>query len=95
MLLEIAVAALVGAALALRFQVYILLPATLIVVAIAIAIGVSTGVGKWWIVLDTFIAVASLQLGYLVSAVVNSLASVRVGSAEQRMRLQLHFTNLS
>lgn len=49
MLLEIAIAALVGAALALRFQVYILLPTALIAIAIAIAVGVSTGAGMWWI----------------------------------------------
>jgi hypothetical protein len=97
MLLEMALAALVGTALGLRFQVYILVPATLVVVAVAIAVGVSTGAGTWWIVLDIFIAVASLQFGYLVSAIVISLASVRAlgEHSEQRTTLKLHrFTSL-
>jgi hypothetical protein len=101
MLVEMAIAALVGAALSLRFQIYILLPATLIVVVVAIGVGVSTGAGMWWIVLDTFIAVASLQFGYLVGAAVNALASVRAVHAqgkhyERRTTLRLHhLTSLS
>jgi hypothetical protein len=97
LLLEMAIAALIGAALGLRFQVYILLPATLVVVAMAIAIGVSVGSGMWWIVLDTLIAVAGLQFGYLVGAVVNSLASVRAPGEhyERPTTLKLYrFTSL-
>jgi hypothetical protein len=98
MLVEMAIAALVGAALSLRFQIYILLPATLIVVAIAIVVGVSTGAGMWWIVLDTFITVASLQFGYLIGAAVNFLVSVRASSEhyERPTTLKLHhLTSLS
>ena len=66
MLLEIAIAALVGAALGLIFQAFILIPASLTGVAIAIVVGVSTGAAMWWICLGIFIVVASLQFGYLV-----------------------------
>jgi hypothetical protein len=98
MLLEMAVAALIGAALGLRFQVYIILPATLIVGATAIAVEVSAGAGVWWIVLATFIAVASLHLGYLIGAGVNVLASVRTPGEhyEERTMLRLiHVTSFS
>ena len=77
MILEIAIAALVGAALGLKFQALILIPASLIGVAIAIAVGASTGAGMGWIILDTFIVPASLQSGYLVGAAVSFLASLR------------------
>ena len=66
MLLEIATAALVGAALGLKFQAFILIPASLAGVAIAIAVGASTGAGMGWIILHTFIVAASLQSGYPV-----------------------------
>jgi hypothetical protein len=74
MLLEFMIAALIGAILAWKFQVYILLPASLIVIPVAIAIGVSTGVGIWWTALETFLAVASLQFGYLIGAATNFVA---------------------
>jgi hypothetical protein len=84
--------------LGLRFQVYIILPATLIVGATAIAVEVSAGAGVWWIVLATFIAVASLHLGYLIGAGVNVLASVRTPGEhyEERTMLRLiHVTSFS
>ena len=66
MFLEIAIVALVGAALGLNFQAFILFPASLTLVAAFIAVGAHTGAGMWWIVLDILLVAASLQLGYLV-----------------------------
>ena len=81
MILEIAIAALVGAALGLKFQAFMLIPASLIGVAIAIAVGATTGAGVWWICLDTFIVAASLQFGYLVGVAGEFLGYSSAGRA--------------
>jgi hypothetical protein len=91
MLLEFMIAALIGAILAWKFQAYILLPASLIVVAIAIAVGVSTGMGIWSTALDTFLAVASLQFGFLIGAAINFVAvGTPSESYERRTTLGLY-----
>jgi hypothetical protein len=85
-MIEIGIAALIGATLALKFQAFILFPANLIGIATTIATGVFTGIGVWWIVLDTVIVATSLQFGYLVGAAVifmPSLAQAEHHSCEQ------------
>ena len=76
MLLEIAIAVLLGTALGLKYQAFFLIPASLTGVAIAIAVGAFTGAGIGWIILETFIVAASLQSGYLVGAAVSFLTSL-------------------
>jgi hypothetical protein len=65
MLALIAIAALVGATLALRFNVFSLVPTTAFLLTI-VAIGlVVRGDDIWWIGVMMFATAVSLQLGYL------------------------------
>jgi hypothetical protein len=64
MLALIAITALVGAALALRFNVLALVPTTMFLLAI-VAIGpLVRGDAIWWVGVMMFATAASLQLGY-------------------------------
>jgi hypothetical protein len=64
MLALIAIAALVGATLALRFNVLALVPTTIFLLAI-VAIGpLVRGDAIWWVGVMMFATAASLQLGY-------------------------------
>jgi hypothetical protein len=64
MLALIAIAALVGAALALRFTVLALVPTTIFLLAVVAISLVVRGDTIWWIGVMMFAAAASLQLGY-------------------------------
>jgi hypothetical protein len=64
MLALIAIAALVGATLALRFNILALVPTTIFLLAI-VAIGLLVrGDTIWWVGVMMFATAASLQLGY-------------------------------
>jgi hypothetical protein len=73
MLALIAIAALVGAALALRFKVFSLVPTTaflLVIVAVGLVI---RGDPIWWIGVVTFATTASLQFGYFAASLLPML----------------------
>jgi len=59
---------LVGAALALRFKVMILLPAIVVAAVLVIARGVFHGDNFWWVILTAILVTICLQLGYLIAA---------------------------
>ena len=65
MLAVIVISALVGAALAMRFRVFALVPTILIVIAIVALGGALYGETARWIGITMLVAVASLQFGYL------------------------------
>jgi hypothetical protein len=73
MLALIAIAALVGATLALRFKVFALVPATiflLVIVAIDLRL---RGDAIWWVGVAMFATAASLQLGYFAASLLQVL----------------------
>ena len=73
MLALIAIAALVGATLALRFKVLALVPTTVFLLAI-VAIGfVFRGDPIWWVGVVMSATAASLQLGYFVASLLQML----------------------
>jgi hypothetical protein len=73
MLALIAIAALVGAALALRFNVFALVPTTIFLLAI-VAIGLLVrGDAIWWVGVAMFATAASLQLGYFAASLLRIL----------------------
>jgi hypothetical protein len=73
MLALIAIAALVGATLALRFKVFALVPTTIFLLAI-VAIGfVFRGDPIWWVGVVMSATAASLQLGYFVASLLQML----------------------
>jgi hypothetical protein len=73
MLALIAIAALVGATLALRFKVFALVPTTVFLLAI-VAIGlVVRGDPIWWVGVVMFATAASLQLGYFAASLLRML----------------------
>jgi hypothetical protein len=57
---------LVGAALAQRFKVMILMPAIVIFLGISFASGVANAQTAWWIALMAAAAAICLQIGYFV-----------------------------
>jgi hypothetical protein len=64
---------LVGTALGLRFEVFILVPTiglTLTVVAVA---GIASGDGVWWLVATMVLVATFLQLGYIGGDVLRSV----------------------
>jgi hypothetical protein len=66
MLALMAIAALVGAILAMRFKVFALVPATVLLLVAVLVIGLAgRGLSIWWIGVMMFAAATSLQLGYL------------------------------
>lgn len=67
------IAFLVGAVLAQRFRIFILLPLLLLAgFAGGIAIVMTTGADAWHFVLIAIIAAVSLQIGYLVGAAIRA-----------------------
>jgi hypothetical protein len=73
MLALFAIAALVGATLALRFKVLALVPTTVFLLAI-VAIGfVFRGDPIWWVGVVMSATAASLQLGYFVASLLQML----------------------
>jgi hypothetical protein len=65
MVMVLLVCLLFGAVLGQRFRVFIILPAMLPTVAFATVVAASHGTTVWRTLATTFIAVASLQIGYL------------------------------
>ncbi len=82
MILLAMVSLLVGALLAQRFRVLVLVPATAIVLAVAIGTGVTPADTAWSVVLMTGIAVTSMQIGYLVIG--NGIRRVLAGVLSSR-----------
>lgn len=66
MTLLVTVSLLVGALLAQRFRVVVLIPASVIVLVLAFATGVTPAHTAWSTVLVGAIAAISMQIGYLV-----------------------------
>jgi hypothetical protein len=81
MLALLAIAALVGAALAVRFKVLALIPTTIFLLSI-VAMGLVVGGHDiWWVAVMVFAIAASLQLGYFGASLLQILAP---GKIEQR-----------
>jgi hypothetical protein len=55
----------IGAALGLRFRIFVLLPVILLGFFVCTAIGLAQGTAIWSIALTSIIGATSLQLGYL------------------------------
>ena len=66
MLLLSAASFLVGAALAQRFSIMILLPAFLAVLMLSLGVGVAEALTAWSIVVTAATIAISLQIGYLI-----------------------------
>jgi hypothetical protein len=58
-----------GLLLALRFKVFVLLPANLLVVMVALAGGVAGTEALWWRAVMAGLGVASLEIGYFLGLV--------------------------
>jgi hypothetical protein len=68
-----AIAGLVGAALALRFNVLSLVPATAFLLGIVAISLVIRGDARWWVGVVMFTTAASLQLGYFAASLLRML----------------------
>ena len=66
MLVLSTVSFLVGAALAQRFKIMVLVPAMAIVLAGALGFGVTNAYTAWSVVLTAAAAATSIQIGYLI-----------------------------
>jgi|ERR1700722_7370247 hypothetical protein len=73
MLALIAIAALVGATLALRFKVFALVPATIFLLVIVAIDLLVRGDAIWWVGVAMFATAASLQLGYFAASLLQIL----------------------
>jgi len=58
-----------GLLLALRFKVFVLLPANLLVVMVALAGGIAATEAIWWRAVMAGLGVASLEIGYFLGLV--------------------------
>ena len=68
MLLLATISLLVGAVLAQRFKIMILIPATGIMLVAAVGAGVAQAHTVWWTILMIAAAGASMQVGYLLAS---------------------------
>jgi hypothetical protein len=75
MLALIAIAALVGATLALRFNVFSLAPTTIFLLAIVAIDLLVRGDAIWWVGVAMLTTAASLQLGYFAASLLQILLS--------------------
>ena len=66
MLVLSTVSFLVGAALAQRFKIMVLIPAVATMLTVAVGIGVTNAYTLWSIVVTAAIAATSMQIGYLI-----------------------------
>jgi hypothetical protein len=66
-----------GALLGLRFKVFILVPASLLVAAVTIVGGIVSGHAIGLVVLVTYGTIASLQIGYLAACMLLEYFPVR------------------
>lgn len=66
MILLAMVSLLVGALLAQRFKVLVLIPATAIVLGVALGTGVTHAHSAWSMILTVGMAATSIQIGYLI-----------------------------
>jgi hypothetical protein len=70
----------VGALLAQRFKIVVLVPATLTVLAIAIGAGIAQASSAWFIVGMIAAASVSIQVGYFVGMLIQHGLSVLLAS---------------
>ena len=63
----------IGAALGLRFRIFVLLPVLLLSLFVCTAIGLAQGTTIWSITLTSVVGVTCLQLGYLSGALLKFL----------------------
>ena len=80
---------LAGVILGLRCRVFVLIPAILLVAAIAITTGVLSGLDPLALALGTMLAVASPQIGYLVTVSVNYAAGAHLRKRAVRRKQDL------
>jgi hypothetical protein len=59
---------LMGAVLALRFTVMVLMPTIALSVVVIVGVNVACGTGLWMAAIETVIALTSVQIGYLGGA---------------------------
>jgi len=79
MTMLLAFSALLGALLGLRFNVYILVPTTLVVLAFLVLGGVVRGGDLWSLATSAGLAVVGIQVGYLCGTGVQFFLSSRHG----------------
>ena len=68
----------IGAALGMRHNVFILVPASLVSVAAAVALGMACDDSAWTIVLTSFLTVVALQIGYLLGGAALRSEPIRI-----------------
>ena len=73
MLVLSTVSFLVGAALAQRYTIMVLLPAVATVLTLAVGIGVTNAYTFWSIVVTAATAATSMQIGYLIGMSIHGL----------------------
>ena len=59
-----------GAALALQFRVFVLIPLTFLWAVGSVVVGISLGAGAWVTTLAAIIAVVGLEVGYLAMSAI-------------------------
>jgi hypothetical protein len=64
---------LVGAALAQRFKIIVLIPAVVTALTLAVGIGVTNAYSFWSIVVAAATAATSMQIGYLIGMSIHGL----------------------
>jgi hypothetical protein len=69
MLALIILSTLTGAVLGVRFKVFILVPASILVAAVTLTFVTAHGNGSWSFVFATLLAITALQVGYLAATV--------------------------
>lgn len=73
MLVLSTVSFMVGAALAQRFKIMVLVPAVATVLTVAVGIGATNAYTAWSIVVTAVIAATSMQIGYLIGMSIHGL----------------------
>src|ERR1700730_12259213 len=84
MIILAAIGLLVGAALGLRFSVFILIPAICLALIIAAIDGIARGHEVWWIASTMVIAATSIQVGYIGGIVVRSASEGMTATRDDR-----------
>ena len=74
----------VGAVLGLRFEVFVLAPAILLISAVTVAFGIASSQGVPFILLVVFADLALLQIGYFTGCVLHGYLTFKLQKHDRR-----------
>ena len=80
------ISVLIGAVLAQRFKIMVLVPATATVLVAAVAAGLAQAHTAWWVILAAALVATSMQVGYIVGLGIRHVLEAPLADRPQPFR---------